>query len=380
MMTNRKVDKMESFTDEILNTSLIYGEFQKSLKKVLNKPFVIYGAGRVGQMILDVCYDSDIQLIAVCDKNKKNQPFPIIGTISDFEDIVKTQKDFQVIIASEVYYEEMKKYVLQFVNDEDIIDAKEIYSKIPICLKLLPTLEYRELISKNKDKINMFAKMLEDKKSKDTLKAMVQARLTLNLEYYKNVIEGFQYFPKDIIHLEKNEVFIDGGAFDGDTLRSFIEVTNGEYKNIYCLEPGSEQFNILQKQCENYVDSDRIILIQKALYNDSKKLLFIMDGTGSCIVDSSGDNVVEIESIAIDQFVDREVTFIKMDVEGAELLALKGSEKTIKKYKPKLAICLYHKPEDIIEIPQYIESLNLGYKYYLRHHSVDMNETVLYAI
>ena len=69
-----------------------------------------------------------------------------------------------------------------------------------------------------------------------------------------------------------------------------------------------------------------------------------------------------------------------MDVEGSELEALRGSIKTIRKYQPKLALSLYHKPEDIIEIPIFLEGLGLGYKYYLRHYQTRMEETVLYAV
>ena len=73
-------------------------------------------------------------------------------------------------------------------------------------------------------------------------------------------------------------------------------------------------------------------------------------------------------------------SYIKMDVEGSELEALKGSIETIKKYRPKLAISLYHKPEDVIEIPVFLEKLDLGYKYYLRHYQTRMEETVLYSV
>ena len=74
------------------------------------------------------------------------------------------------------------------------------------------------------------------------------------------------------------------------------------------------------------------------------------------------------------------VTFIKMDVEGAELESLKGAEKTIRRDKPKLAICIYHKPEDMWTIPLYIKELVPEYKLYIRHHSSGVCETVLYAV
>ena len=83
---------------------------------------------------------------------------------------------------------------------------------------------------------------------------------------------------------------------------------------------------------------------------------------------------------ALDVCVSDPVTFIKMDIEGAELEALKGSSKIIKKYMPKLAISLYHKKDDILEIPLYIKELVPEYKLYIRHYSNAGVETVLYAV
>ena len=94
-------------------------------------------------------------------------------------------------------------------------------------------------------------------------------------------------------------------------------------------------------------------------------------------IDENGEDEVEVR--ALDEVVDGKVTFIKMDIEGAELQALFGAEKTIKKYKPKLAICIYHRLEDILEIPAYIHSIVPEYKFYIRHYSFSTSETVLYA-
>ena len=97
----------------------------------------------------------------------------------------------------------------------------------------------------------------------------------------------------------------------------------------------------------------------------------------SCVDEYGAD---EIKVVTIDGIVKEKVTFIKMDIEGSELKALHGAEQKIKKYKPKLAICIYHKVEDIIDIPSYIHSLVPEYKFYIRHYSFGQAETVLYAI
>ena len=102
-----------------------------------------------------------------------------------------------------------------------------------------------------------------------------------------------------------------------------------------------------------------------------------MDGTSSAISES-GDVSVEVDSI--DRVSVEPVTFIKMDVEGAEYQGILGARNMIAKYKPKLAICVYHKPEDIWELPQLIHEIRSDYVFYLRHYSFGDVETVLYAV
>ena len=104
-----------------------------------------------------------------------------------------------------------------------------------------------------------------------------------------------------------------------------------------------------------------------------------MHGDGSSICED-GDIVIEVN--AIDEMVDRPVTFIKMDIEGSEYDAIVGASRIIKENIPTLAICVYHKREDLIEIPKLIMSITGedAYNFYIRHHQTNLTELVLYAI
>lgn len=122
---------------------------------------------------------------------------------------------------------------------------------------------------------------------------------------------------------------------------------------------------------------DHIDIREIAAWNKEEKLYFTEELTGSR-VEEEGRIVVnggDIDSIAKE---DR-VTYIKMDIEGSELKALEGAKKTIQRNRPKLAVCLYHKFEDIVELPAYILELVPEYKFYIRHYCSDVCETVLYA-
>ena len=114
-------------------------------------------------------------------------------------------------------------------------------------------------------------------------------------------------------------------------------------------------------------------------------MYYLENGSASRVAGTKVDErYIECTILSIDQLVAdkgiEHVDFIKMDIEGSELDALKGAEKTIRRFRPKLAICIYHKPDDYITIPKYISELQLGYSFYIDHHMIFLNETVLFAV
>ena len=146
---------------------------------------------------------------------------------------------------------------------------------------------------------------------------------------------------------------------------------------VYAFEPDNENIfaceGKLKRVCgENYT------LIAKGLWSKETVLRFCSGKNVASCLSENGN--LEIPVIDIDSIINEKVTFIKMDIEGSECEALRGAKNIIKKYKPRLAISVYHKLEDIWEIPQLILELNPSYKLYLRHYSIAGDETVLYAI
>ncbi len=195
--------------------------------------------------------------------------------------------------------------------------------------------------------------------------------------YRKKFSQNTQYFDKDLITLSDKEVFVDCGAYDGDTILSFIDnlKSNDVCFHVYAFEADSGN---IEKLKSNIKDLMNVEIIPKGVYDKPGTLFFNNDGTTGAHVSDGGE---KIEVTSIDEVVkDNNVTFIKMDIEGSELKALKGAEKTIKRCRPKLAICVYHKIEDLITIPQYIQSLNSDYKLYFRNYLDVSLESVLYAI
>ncbi|MCL2844479.1 MAG: FkbM family methyltransferase [Chitinivibrionia bacterium] len=187
-----------------------------------------------------------------------------------------------------------------------------------------------------------------------------------------------QYFSLPEMTCNDNEIFIDCGVFNGITVKDFVEFCKGKYNKIYAFEPIPDQYKNSLQNLQKW-GIERVELIEKGVWSSEATFNFAVNGVSSQISDNG---TIPIEVVAIDSVIpeNENITFIKMDIEGAELEALKGAENTIRRCKPKLAICIYHKPMDVIEIPAFIISLVPEYKFYIRHHSLGKNETVLYAI
>lgn len=187
--------------------------------------------------------------------------------------------------------------------------------------------------------------------------------------YYK------QYFDLGVLAKNPDEVFIDGGCFDLQTVRAFSEWCNNQYKKVYCFEPDPVNY----EQCRKNVWDERIDIQNAGLWNKTCQLSFSSSGDIASKISEEGESLVNVVALD-DQLIKEKVTFIKMDIEGAELQALEGAKDIICRDKPKLAICVYHLKEDIWTIPEYILKLNPSYTLYLRHYSMADNDTVLYAI
>lgn len=232
---------------------------------------------------------------------------------------------------------------------------------------------------RNNEALSMIFDALADEKSRSILKELAYAKVNHTVRKLIELADSNQYFNELTFEMNSSdEIYVDCGAFNGDTIVKYSAFTNGEYKKIYAFEPDKFNLEILKKNAEGF---DNIELINMGTWREETTLNFDSDGSGSC-VSELGNSVIQVTTI--DSIVkDEKVTFIKMDVEGCELESLHGAENTIRKNYPKLAICCYHKTNDIIDLYSYIKSFNrddIQYNFYLRHHSSGASETVLYAI
>ncbi len=224
---------------------------------------------------------------------------------------------------------------------------------------------------------------LEDYRSKNILFAILNNWYKFDFTSLNTVREENydHYFDLDIIKCDENEVFVDVGAYTGDTILDYFKnygVNN--YKNIYCYEITDNTFDILKNNLKGF---SNINFIKKAI-SDKKETLYLNESH----IDASANNVIEeetnnkIETTTIDDSIKEKITLLKMDIEGYEQKALLGAEQHIKNEHPKLLISVYHNHEDLWKIPMMIKNMDDNYKLYLRYYgnNVFPTEIVLMAI
>ena len=187
-----------------------------------------------------------------------------------------------------------------------------------------------------------------------------------------------QYYLDGKCEVSVGDYIIDGGAFKGET--SFWFLSKGAGK-VYAFEPDLYNFSILCKNIKRNKALNNIIPVQKVLSNRIGSFSFYTTSDGGSAALEGGNETVE--GVTLDSFVEKEgfnrLDFIKLDVEGAELEFLEGAVETIKRFKPKMAISVYHKPEDIITIPKFILETLPDAKFYLSHKNYGWNETILFV-
>lgn len=344
----------ESEYDKFMESCKIYG-------------VVLFGASKMGEQVSNELIKKGIKIKYFCDNDENKYGKKINDTyVISLDELKVKNKDINIMITT-CFFEEVYGQLMD-------LGFKNVMYR--------PGLEYnpfydKEIIKNNINDIEKVYNLLEDEKSREAMLGIINHRLTNTfncIKYSKN-----QYFDVDIIKMDEEEIFLDGGAYIGDTLEEFIKLTNDKFKKVYEFEPDKGNAQIIQRNFENYVHENKVIVEEKGLLDEFKRIGFMSCNDSISRINEDGTDF--IETVSIDEYLnDEPVTFIKMDIEGSELLALKGAIKTIKKYKPKLAICIYHKPEDLWEIPLFIKKILPEYRIYIRHHSKYLFETVCYAI
>ncbi len=322
----------------------------------------LWGACTNGIWVLDFCNSHGIKVLGFLDSDAQKHGKIVSGVpCISYQEYIERNDDRVILVTTK-----------HFVSDvlKDYIDDEHFYA-FDCWFAQKNESAYRKL-------------SFEDDRSYKTLDAVLLCMIKSNVKELYNVATGKQYFGISPFWGNDNEIFVDLGAYTGETIEQFINSVGGSFNRVYAFEPSEKQYNAMQirkkRLCEEWAIEPEKIVTEKACVGDKDGYLYLDNSTVSTNDHISDSGTEKVRSETIDTyFKDKDISFLKADIEGAEYGMLKNAETVIRRCRPKLAICVYHRPDDLLNIYNFIDGLNLGYKFRLRHHSCEVTETVLYC-
>lgn len=322
--------------------------FRSDIRQLRDKfhgsPLVLYGAGDLGTRTAQWLFRSGIRPECFCDRSGSGihgeTALPIISP----KDLLLHYKGANILICSIAHAHDIRQeLLLSGISEERIFIVENLPIHAMMIEDFLPHVDGYEWA------YDFFA----DDISKEIICNRVEGYL---LSAPLQPSQGAEYFDRSAgVMLSSEEVFVDGGMFDGDTAMAFVRQTKGHFRHYYGFEIDDTNYG---KAVQNLTGMEHMTLVQKGLWSGEAERHYRTNLSASSKLSESGDGVIQVTSL--DQFfadLPDQPTLIKLDIEGAEKEALLGAEHMIKRALPKLAICAYHKPEDIYTLPPIIGRL-----------------------
>lgn len=334
------------------------------------KEIVIFGAGAAGQLVQQKLADRGIRVSAFSDNapatwGTERNGVPVIPP-----DALASKPDALVVICSwdvDGIERQLRRIGVSAIEKNAYIAS----------LAEPQRAFFREHLSKAAE----LEARLADEESRDVLRSLTLHALTFDGALLDAIHDPNQYFYHERFAIRPGDTVVDGGAFTGDTVADIVKRYGRTFGAIHCFEPNEKNYTELVAYLERESFGKSVVAHKLGLWDSVGELHY--SGAGSSFhLSAPGEPVVETIPVSTmdSVFADTRVDFIKMDLEGAEPVALRGGENVIRRDRPRLAICVYHFPEQLWEIPLTIASLVPSYKLYLRNHTNQRRETVIYAI
>jgi FkbM family methyltransferase len=338
----------------------------------LSSPIVIFGAGRLGRRVARAVHP-----VLFCDNNPALWGSVCEGiSVQSPENAVERYPNATFIIA--IWHPSRTAKMIDRVNQLKSLGSASIIS-FPALLNDYPDIllphgfwERPSYYVEHDDEIRRVRGLLDAQGREEFDRQM---RLRLGDVSDQVIDRGVQYFGENLLQLGRNEVFIDCGAYDGDSIVEFRRATGDHFARIIAFEPDPGNFAALRSA----VDGDsRITLQPYAISSRCETVRFTLSDTGSRI---SSAGTCEVQTITLDEALEGIApTCMKFDIEGSEPDALEGGRETITRHRPKMAVCLYHAPNHLWTIPLRLNELLPNSRFTLRTYCGDGWDCVCYCI
>jgi FkbM family methyltransferase len=358
----------------------------ESLRDLGASGIVLFGAGNLGQRTLAGLRATGIEPLCFIDNNKSvwgtlRQGIPIMSP-AEGATRYGGNATFIVTIWRAQATEGMATRIEQLrrLGCHTVISFLPLYWKYPDLFLPHYMHELPHRVHLQADRVREAFALMADDFSRAEYLAQIRFRLLGEFDALQTPVPGAIYFRDELFFLSEDETFVDCGAFDGDTLKLFLEKSRQSFRRIIAFEPDPGNYDKLAHQVACLPAEVRELIRTHRNATGKTNTRVPMD-TGKGVSSKVGSGDCEVECVALDSVLnDEPVSFIKMDIEGSELATLAGAKELIRKQAPILAISAYHLQSDLWNIPLCIREINPDYSFYLRPHVLEGWDLVCYAI
>ena len=329
-----------------------------------DKTIVMYGMGNGADKILGVCEKFNITVadFFASDGFVRGHSFHGKKVLSYSEIKEKYGKENIIVLLS--FGSSLPDVLSLFksVNSECEMYAPDV----PVCGENIFTLDF---FNENKEKILAVRALFADDLSRQIFDNVILYKLSGKIDYLFDA-ETNRTDSFELIDAKSIKSFADLGAYRGDTLEEMLTLAP-QIEYAYAFEPDAKTYKKLLAFCESYSEAAKLYPKNIAAWSDSETLIFNSSSNrnSGAFAPIKNAKAVEIAADSLDNILKgQSIDHIKYDVEGAEKEAIIGSQKTICRFSPSLTVSIYHRSEDIFEIPLQIHSIDPSYKMYIRRY------------
>jgi FkbM family methyltransferase len=346
------------------------------------KGTVVVGAGHAGKALVTALQVSNIPVLAISDNDARKWDSWILETpvLSPHEAVARFGQTAMFIVAIGRLGERIKGLLDQFkeLGAQAVLPFVEVIGALPAIWPHF-FLNPNALSERDVPRIVAAFNLMCDEKTRDLYCSHLAWRITLDPAFLSIPTYDDQYFSRDIVRLSDCGVFVDVGAYSGDTLAELTRFSGGKFVEYHGFEPDANTYRRLRSRVDEITGSvtGHMYTQNVAIGANEKNIAFSSDGTPSSR-SGTGDSCVRCRTL--DSFGITNATFIKVDVEGFEEEVLTGAVHTLSSAKPIVAIATYHRPGDIFEIPLKLAEICPEYRFHLRSHGDAGTELDCYAV
>lgn len=391
MNINGSFNEKEAYDmlNDILDMSKININFSNMLK---NKNIILYGAGNLGTMAIELLKINNIIPKFIVDKKSSiwGQKIENVEVISP-DDIKEEDKEnclFAVCIVK-FPFNDIKDY-LTSIGCKNIVSFWDVTEHYRETIKMSNGWYLDNLSLNDNDKIREVYEKLEDDISRIFYIQVLYWRIRREEVVFSNynISSHDIFFPENVPYtLNEDEYYLDCGAYKGEIIDQFLKHTNNRFQEIMAFEPDPTNYKLLIEYVNKMEETtqSKTTIYPYGLGDKNDAVSFLTNRGMACrFLDEKIEediNTIKIKQVKIDDFLEkRKVTFMKIHGEGMECKILAGGIKTIMENRPIVAVTIYHNKEGIMEVPLFLMKNLKEYKFYHRLYSYCGNDSVLYAV